>query len=384
MTGAMSLPRVAAIVTEYRPRSHADVIVTKLLEGYTLHGRPTTPRLTLASLYLDQHPTNDIGEGLAAKHGVPVFGAIGEAVATPDVDGVLLIGEHGDYPTNALGQILYPRRRFFDAAVAAMLGKGRLVPLFVDKHFSWSFAHAQYMVETAARLQIPLLAGSSLPLTWRLPPLVWPLGTAVEEALVVGYGPVEAYGFHALEVLQCMLERRTGGETGVRAVQCLEGDAVWQAAAQGLWSRTLLEAALATVPPLSTVRLESVSAPTAFLLTYRDGLRATVLMLNGATAEFAFAARRAHGIEASCFVLEPAEPFGHFTFLVRQIEALVLTGQPPYPAARTLLTTGVLAALLHSRQQRHAPLETPELHLAYTAVATVPDTGVGAPVPWRA
>ena len=69
-------PRVAAIVTEYRPRSHADVLITKLLEGYTLFWTPVRPRIEVVSLYTDQVPANDISREIAGRNR---FGVIGHA-----------------------------------------------------------------------------------------------------------------------------------------------------------------------------------------------------------------------------------------------------------------------------------------------------------------
>ena len=62
------------------------------------------------------------------------------------------------------------------------------------------------------------MAGSSLPVSWRRPELELTLDAPIEDALVAAYGPIEVYGFHALETLQTMVERRKGGETGVKAV----------------------------------------------------------------------------------------------------------------------------------------------------------------------
>jgi hypothetical protein len=104
----------------------------------------------------------------------------------------------------------------------------RAVPYFNHKQ-SYSFEQAQTMVKTANRLRFPLLAGSSLPVAWRLPDVDIPLGAQVEEAVMVGAGAPGGMDFDALEALQCMLERRKGGETGVKAVQLLEGDDVWAA-----------------------------------------------------------------------------------------------------------------------------------------------------------
>jgi hypothetical protein len=103
----------------------------------------------------------------------------------------------------------------------------------------------------------------------------------------------------------------------------------------------------------------------AFLVEYRDGLRATVLMLEGALSEFTFAAQFDGTIGATLFYLESAEPFGHFAFLANQIENMVLTGRPAYPVERTLLTTGILARALESRHLGGLRLETPELRITY-------------------
>ena len=78
-----------------------------------------------------------------------------------------------------------------------------------------------------------MLAGSSLPVTWRLPSIELPLGCEIEEALMVGVGGSDPMDYHALEGMQCMVERRRGGETGVKAVQMIEGDAVWKAGERG-------------------------------------------------------------------------------------------------------------------------------------------------------
>ena len=100
----------------------------------------------------------------------------------------------------------------------------------------------------------PLMAGSSLPVTWRRPELEFKLGTKITEALVASRGELEIYGIHALEALQCMVERRftnaapRPANQGVKAVTCLQGDAVWKAGDDGVWSWELLEHALGRSP----------------------------------------------------------------------------------------------------------------------------------------
>lgn len=407
MTGeTVPLPTVACVVTEYRPRSHADVIVSKLLADHThpapydaarfdfhaaarqftelplpldAEGRLRAPRVRVASLYTDQVPANDLSRERAARYGVPIFPTIRGALTLGGdrlaVDGVILVGEHGDYPLNERGQQEYPRRRFFEEAVAVMRESGRVVPVFNDKHLGYAWEDARWMVETAREMGFPLMAGSSLsvtPDTWRKPPLELPRGTTIHAAVAVGYGGLERYGFHTLEVLQRMLERRSGGETGVAAVQCLAGAAAWEAGDAEGWSPDLLHAALSTggaVTP-GTPR-ELAKEPAVFLLEYRDGLRAAVWMLTGVTTALSFAARvtlpgeSESRVVATRFAGYTQEPFGHFAWLVEHMQEMVCTGREPLPVARTLLTTGVLDRVMESNWRGGARVETPELGVRY-------------------
>ena len=95
------------------------------------------------------------------------------------VDAVLSIGEHGKYPVNAKGQPEYPRKRFFDEIVAVFQRSGRVVPVFNDKHLSYRWDWAQEMYDTARQLKIPLMAGSSVPLAERRPPLELAAGAKI-------------------------------------------------------------------------------------------------------------------------------------------------------------------------------------------------------------
>lgn len=388
-------PRVAAIVTAWYPNSHADVIVRKILEGFSFDGDHTESRLELASLYLDQRPWDDVGASLAREHGVSIFESVGEAIAlgTPgtNVDGVLIIGEHGDYPTNGRNQKMYPRRRLFDAAIATMIGSGRTVPVFVDKHLSWSFHDAHQMWSDAQRLDVPLLAGSTVPLAWRSPAVDWPLHAPMHEAVVVSYGGLEVYEFHALEGLQCMAERRAGGETGVVSVRDIPASDLLAARGTNLWDERLEWAALgATGLTGAPLRRALASCSHAIRVEYRSGLHATVLRYEEGVSSFGFAGSRAErggGLEdvvACQFALEPRPPHGHFGLLLRQIENMILNGAAPYPVERTLLTTGVLDAAMRSRAFRGVNVPTPELAITYEATDGIPDTAIAIDPPFTA
>lgn len=372
--------RVAAVATVYHRHSHADVILSKIFEGF-LHDGKEFPRMRLVSMFVDQFPDSDLSRGFAKKHNFTIYDSIERAVTLGRkevaVDGVLLIGEHGKYPTNARGQVLYPRRRFFEETAAVFARYRRSVPVFTDKHLAATWADAKWMYDRARELHVPLMAGSSVPVTWRRPVLRIQRGAQLTEAVQIGYGPFEGYGFHALEALQCLVERRRGGETGVRAVTCLQGEAMWQAMDRGVFSRDLLEAGMALVPAHANGDYRKLTVGErreagVFVIEYRDGFKAAVAMLNGWVHEgdggaFVFAGR-VRGRErpvATHFYLQQPDPFGHFAYQLRAIEAMIHTGHPPYPVERTLLTTGILDAVMVSRAEKNRRVETPHLEIRY-------------------
>jgi hypothetical protein len=275
--------RVAAVVTHYTHNSHADVIVSKLLQTYTLDGRGPRPNLQLVSLYVDQFPANDMSRQLAAEYGFTLCEKIADTLLLGGkdlaVDGVLLIGEHGSYPESDTGQVMFPRRRFFEDTAAVFRQVGRAVPVFSDKHLAWNWEDAKWMYDTARELKVPLMAGSSVPGTWRHPPLEMQLGAPAREAVGLSFGGLEAYGFHGLEAIQCLAERRRRGETGVAAVQYLEGDAVWKAGDAGRFDLSLFAAAANAREAKGRTRGEFRDAlrPAAFFIEYLDRFRAVLL-----------------------------------------------------------------------------------------------------------
>jgi hypothetical protein len=371
--------KIAAIVTEYRRHSHADVILTKILEGYNLDGKEF-PNLELVSLYCDQFPPKDMARDLAKKHGFTIYDSIDKALTRGGgklaVDGVLCIGEHGNYPKNERGQILYPRRRFFEGVAKVFEKSKTAVPVFSDKHLAATWADAKWMYDKAKELFAPFMAGSSVPVTWRRPALKLPLGCELESATQVGYGPFEGYGFHALEGLQCMVERRKGGETGVKTVTCVQGEAMWTALDRGEWSKKCLDAAVALVPAHAKGDYREMmnrdKESGVFLIEYRDGFRAAVAMMNGWVYEgdggaFVFAGKlkgEAKPAETLYYLQQP-DPFAHFAYLLRAIDHMIQTGHASYPVERTLLTTGILDAVMISKSERNRRVETPHLEIKY-------------------
>jgi hypothetical protein len=369
--------RVAAIITIYHPKSHADVIVTKFLRGWSIDHGYFPPQVEIVSMYIDHVLENDIGVRLAAEHNVPIYPSIRRALHAGEnalnVDAVLLIGEHGDYPWNERGRHMYPRKHFFEQIAGVFSESGRSVPVFNDKHLSYDYLDAQWMWDRAKELEIPLMAGSSLPLSWRNPWLEYDKGVHIEEALSIGYGGIEAYGYHALETLQCMIERRAGGETGVVSVQCLEGDAVWRARDEGLWSQDLAEGACGAVENKPEGRMEDhAKEPAVFLVAHTDGLKTATLILNGYVQDFAYAARVDGQVHGVGFYLQNDGPFAHFGYLCHNVQQFLQTGKAPYPPERTLLVTGIIDAVMNGRYEGHRVVETPSLNVAYTSYDEMP------------
>jgi hypothetical protein len=165
-----------------------------------------------------------------------------------------------------------------------------------------------------------------------------------------------------------MLERRKGGETGVKSVVCLQGDAVWKAADAGRLSWALVEEAVGRCPSANVGPIrENVTQPMAILVEYRDGARGAVLNLIEATSEFGFAGRlRGRQEPLSCCFHLPAPPGARFFDpLTWHIEQFFHTGKSPYPVERTLLTSTVLDLALHSLKAGSQPVAKDALKIHY-------------------
>jgi hypothetical protein len=365
---------VAALTTVYRRYSHADNIVTRFMEGYSIVGKSYPPPCKVASLYIEQVPEIDIGRPLAKQWGVPLAKTPTEALTLGRgklaVDGVLLVAEHGDYPINEKGQKLYPRRRLFEDVVKVFRTSGRSAPVFVDKHLAYCWDDAKWMYDQSKELGFPMMAGSSVPVAPRRPDLRPEVGIEWQTALAVGYGDAsygEAFGYHALEGLQVMMERRKGGETGVKAVHYLEGQSAWEAAKAGKWDRRLLDAALSTVPVRGKGKVEEVDkGAVVYLIEYRDGLRAAVYLSPRHFQEYGFAGKvKGKAEPLACWYQFPKPQRDPFSFQVQAVAQMMVTGKATYPVERTLLTTGMVDALLESRLKGQR-IETPHLSVKYS------------------
>jgi len=386
---ATSRKKVAFIGTEVRQHSHAQHFLDRHTLGYTWGGKWLAPRFDVASVYIDQFPEGDLARERIKRHRLRQFPTIAESLTLGGsklaVDGVVIIGEHGDYPKNEKGQHLYPRYEWFKDVVKVFEASGRSVPVFNDKHLSTTWDQCTEMVSDSKRLDFPFLAGSSLPVTWRLPSIDMPYDAPLSESVCVAYGGVDSYDFHALETAQCMSERRQGGEVGIKSVHAVRGARLWEmlAVPEREATRRLMVAALCcshNLPvqdgfPTDRVTFEwarQVLPDTlAYFIEHRDGFR-TTMFLTG-IHDFNYAGLRSDtGEIVACQMYLPmpgqsATTADFFNPLARHIETMVLENRAPYPVERTLLTSGMVIGGVNSLHRGQVPVATPEMEVRYRA-----------------
>lgn len=365
--------RLAAIISVYFTGSHADVIVGKYLEGFNQDEMAPYPDSKIVSMFLEQfgeRDTNrgDIGRAMSKKHNVPIFRTVADAMTLGGdnlaVDGVILIGEHGTYPMNDKEQKLYPRFEMFLKITDVFRQYKKSVPVFNDKHLSWSWRQAKRMVEISKELKFPMIAGSTIPVSWRIPAIDTPYGVKQKYAVGIAFSGLDIYGFHLLDGLQAVVERRKGGETGVRAVQCLEGQDCWNYIDQNEWVKRLFDQAISH----SETRVQGemrvlAKNPSVFIIDYNDGLKAAAFLLTGLVQDFTYAVELEgqQKLFSTLMKLQSGKPHYHFGCLVKNMEIMFKTGKAPYPVERTMLSSGILDFALESRILGHQLLETPEL-----------------------
>ena len=379
--------RIAFLGTEVRTHSHAQHFLDRHAMGYTFGGKWQVPQFDIASVYIDQHPEGDLAPGRIERYKLNAFSSIEEALTLGTsklaVDGVVIIAEHGNYPDNELGQRRYPRYDWFKKTVRVFEDSGRSVPVFNDKHLSTVWKECVEMVDDSKRLGFPFLAGSSLPVTWRMPSIDMPIDTPLKESVCVCYGRPDSYDFHGLETAQCMSERRKGGEVGVSRMVALRGESLWQTLRNDMYrdTRRLVVAALArshnlpveTGYPSGPVTFEwaekTLADSTGYLIEHRDGFKTTMIM--APIRDFNYAGLRADNNEiVSCQMYLPMPTHGSstadfFNPLARHIETLVNENRAAYPIERTLLTSGMVIGGVNSLFRKSEWIETPELSVKY-------------------
>jgi len=378
-------PRLAGVVTSYKKLLHPQQVIDRFLEGYGWNGTYHRPAMDMVSLYVDQHGEGDLFQERADRHpGMKLCSSIEETLTLGTgklaVDGVVVVAEHGIYPLSPNGIMMRPHYEFFEQITKVFRESGRSVPYFNDKELSWNWDWSKKMVDVSHELNFPLQGGSSLAVTWRVPSVEFPLGAVAKEAVSVGYGGMTSYDFHGLETIQCMVERRKGGESGVEWIEAYQGDKFWKAYQDGVWSQALMKAALSRsstlrpgdptftdIFPTMEQMKSMVPEPLAYHYKHRDGLMSTMILMNGMVRDFTFAATiEGHAKPFSTQMYLPM-PDGRTTLasffspLVHNAEEMFMTGKAQYPIERTLLTSGLLIEGVDCARKGLQRRETPNL-----------------------
>ena len=373
--------KIAILANVWSANCHANVIATKFFTGFPIDTGLAAPQVQVASVWIAQPSDDDVGHKLAEKAGVKVYPTITEALTLGGkklaVDGVVYIGQHGTFQPSRFNQRMYPHLSHLEEVFRVFDTSDRSVPVYNDKELAYGWLDAKWIYDRARELKAPLMAGSVIPLTYRRPMVVHPIGTEIKEAVAIGYGGLDAYAFHALEVLQCMLERRKGGETGVSSVTYVAGPAVYEAAKEGKFSMELAEAACAQAggkkPGTMADHETGPNAPVAVLVSYRDGTKGTVIIATRYVGEFwGYAAKAGDQTVACEFVAPPKPIYSYFSYLGLNIEKMIQTGKPQTPVERTLMTTGILDAAVRSRANQGKTAQTPYLNIKYKPLSLDP------------
>jgi len=393
-TAPAKRPQIAVLANIYGRRLHTEHIVDRILDGYGWNGVFRKPSLEVVSIYVEQRGEGDLVPERAERHPeMKVYNSVADALTRGTgslaVDGVVYIGEQGNYPRNEKGQTEYPRHRFFEEVVEVFRASGRSVPFYLDKHLSYKWEWAKEMYDTSRKMGFPFMAGSSLPLTWRIPQVEMPDGVTIRESICMAFGGVDSYDIHALESVQCMVERRKGGETGVEWLQAYRGDNFWKAHEEKVWSPEIFKAAMCRSFTLSPGRVGYTDVyptvqqmktlardPVAYHYRYKDGLRSTIMLLGGLIEDFNFAAiieGQPKPLSTMMYLSKETEHAtleSYFNPLTYYIEQMMLTRKEQYPVERVLLATGLLCAGIDSLFQGQVRLQTPQLDIQYQPAAS--------------
>jgi len=370
-------PRIAVLATYWgATRSHADWLVNKLIDGYWWQGAYTASRVEVVSLYLHQHDTSLLGQKVAKAKGIPVFKSVAEAVTLGGkelaVDGVVIVAEHGDYPTDMKGHWLLPRWWIYNQVISVFEKSKRSVPVFNDKHFSYNWDDAKWMFDKSRELGFPLTGGSLLPVYYRTPEVELENDTPIKHSIVVGATPDEGAIFHCIELLQAFAERRKGGETGVKSIQSIRGPEAWKWVERNNWASKLLESVAKSLD-LKQGYFQENARTNICVIEYNDGTNAAIIGTQRAGWTYAgeIEGRKEPTIVSLLNFPGPFDQYHASNAQPHWITEMMLTKKEPFNAERLLLTTGITNHYMESNWEGSKysavgrRIETPFLNMTY-------------------
>ncbi len=364
----MRTPRkIAFLLEEFTNLSPAQQLLDRFLIGYPRDGMFHTPEGTTVAAHLMLGNNEADFEKRTDEFDLILAPNAAQAVA--GADAVVVVSRKA-------GAVAHDR--FLQIALESA-ASGSVC--FVHGALSNTLERGREQLRLAQSRHIALLAGTPVGLTWRLPDVDLNPGTPLTDALIVVQGTFPGAELHALEGLLPVIERRRGGESGVRSIRFLEGKNFWRAGEQGHWSWPLLASALArSHTPQGDAVLDGrtqdlvglglvpklARGPRGWLLEHHDGLRSSLLVLDGVVADYNFAVLSDQGAMVSAQLFRAPPPAEHhFSRLAATVEDFFRTGKSPWPVQRNLLIAGLLEIFARPATRTGHRLETPELQIAY-------------------
>jgi hypothetical protein len=372
-----SRPRIAVLVSYWAfTRSHADWIVNKLIDGYWWDGAHKESRVEVVSVYIHQLDASGLGQKVCKAKNIPIFKTVEEAVTLGGkelaVDGVVIVAEHGEYATDLRGHWLLPRWWIYQQVIQVFEKSKRSVPVFNDKHLSYNWDDAKWMFDKSRELNFPLTGGSSIPIYFRKPEIELDIDTPIKNSIVVGSSSDEGAIFHAIDVLQGFVERRKGGETGVKSVQSIRGAEAWKWVESNPWASKLLDAVAKSFDFNPGYFQESPQTKIC-IIEYNDGTKAAVI--GGRSVGWTYAGEiQGKNDPTIISMLGWAGPYDQYHASNAQphwITEMMVTKKEPFNAERLLLSTGITNHYMESNWEgsKYSPvgrrLETPVLNIRY-------------------
>ncbi|MES3018438.1 MAG: hypothetical protein V4721_11695 [Bacteroidota bacterium] len=370
-------PRIAVLASYWgATRSHADWIVNKLIDGYWWDGAYTPSRVDVVSIYVHQHDESQLAQKVAKAKGIPVFKTVGEAVMLGGkelaVDGVVIVAEHGEYATDLKGHWLLPRWWIYNQVVRVFEQSKRSVPVFNDKHLSYNWDEAKWMFDKSRELNFPLTGGSSIPVYYRKPEIEVAIDTPIKNSIVLGGTGDEGGIFHAIDVLQCFVERRKGGETGVKSVQSIRGPETWKWIEANPWAGKLMDS-VAKAFELDPASLRGGNQANMCIVEYNDGTKAAVIPGRGVGWTWAgdIAGQAQPTVISMLGWPGPFDQYHASNAQPHWITEMMVTKKEPFNAERLLLSTGITNHYMDSNWEGSKytavgrKVETPVLNIKY-------------------
>jgi hypothetical protein len=363
-----TLKKIAFLVEDFALQTPAQQLLDRFLIGFPRDGEFYRPEGCQIAVYLRDGAGNAEIDRRVKEFGLRREQSIAATVA--QADGLVIVPKTSSAaPDTELVEI-------------ALRGVPRGCACFVYGGLSWTLSEAKKLANVASTQKLSLIAGTTLPVTWRLPEVDVAAGARLKEALIVVQGASPAAELDGLEGLLPVIQRRRGGESGVRRIRLLEGTDLWQAGHDGVWSWALLASALSrsdspqgdSVKDGRTQDLVGLGLvqtlarqPRGWVMEHFDGLRSTVLVLDGVVADYNFAVQTRDGPVISAQIYRPPAPAQHhFSRLAEVIESFFVRGKQPWPIERNVLISGLLESFGKNSANGGSPLETPALRISYS------------------